>query len=126
MALSSRGARYFGPSGIRVAPGVSWDVIKDTQKRDLGRRFAKAKLKHLRHIAIDEISIAKGHRYLTVVMDLDSGAVVFVGDCKGAKALLAFWKRLRGSKAKIEAVAMDMSPARRWRHTGAGCWPTTM
>jgi transposase len=93
--------------------GVSWDVIKDIQKRDLGRRFAKPKLKHLRHIAIDEISIAKGHRYLTVVMDLDSGAVVFVGDGKGAKALLPFWKRLRGSKAKIEAVAMDMSPAYR-------------
>jgi transposase len=93
--------------------GMSWDVIKDIQKRDLGRRFAKPKLKHLRNIAIDEISIAKGHRYLTVVLDLDSGAVVFVGDGKGAKALLPFWKRLRGSKAKIEAVAMDMSPAYR-------------
>jgi transposase len=98
---------------VAVHLGVSWDVIKDIQKRDLSRRFAKPKLKHLRHIAIDEISIAKGHRYLTVVLDLDSGAVVFVGDGKGAKALLPFWKRLRGSKAKIEAVAMDMSPAYR-------------
>jgi transposase len=92
---------------------VGWDMIKDIQKRDLSRRYAKPKLKHLRHIAIDEISIAKGHRYLTVVMDLPSGAVVFVGDGKGAKALLPFWKRLRGSKAKVEAVAMDMSPAYR-------------
>jgi len=89
--------------------GVSWDAIKDIQKRDLSRRYAKPKLKHLRHIAIDEISIAKGHRYLTVVMDLESGAVVFVGDGKGADALKPFWKRLRGSKAVIEAVAMDMS-----------------
>lgn len=93
--------------------GVSWDMIKDIQKRDLSRRYAKPKLKHLRHIAIDEISIAKGHRYLTIVLDLESGAVVFVGDGKGAKALQPFWKRLRGSKAKIEAVAMDMSPAYR-------------
>jgi transposase len=93
--------------------GVSWDVIKDIQKRDLSRRFAKPKLKHLRQIAIDEIAIAKGHRYLTVVLDLESGAVVFVGDGKGAKALKPFWKRLRGSRAKIEAVAMDMSPAYR-------------
>lgn len=93
--------------------GVGWDMIKDIQKRDLSRRYAKPKLKHLRHIAVDEIAIAKGHRYLTVVLDLDSGAVVFVGDGKGAKALKPFWKRLRGSKAKIEAVAMDMSPAYR-------------
>jgi transposase len=92
---------------------VSWDTIKDIQKRDLSRRYAKPKLKHLRQIAIDEIAVAKGHRYLTVVMDLKSGAVVFVGDGKGADALEPFWKRLRPSKAKIEAVAMDMSAAYR-------------
>ena len=92
---------------------VSWDVIKDIQKRDLSRRYAKPKLKHLRRIAIDEIAVAKGHRYLTVVLDLDSGAVVFVGDGKGADALKPFWKRLRPSKAAIEAVAMDMSAAYR-------------
>jgi transposase len=92
---------------------VGWDLIKDIQKRDLSTRYAKPKLKHLRHIAIDEIAIAKGHRYLTVVMDLQSGAVVFVGDGKGADALKPFWKRLRPSGAKIEAVAMDMSAAYR-------------
>jgi transposase len=92
---------------------VGWDLVKDIQKRDLSRRYAKPKLKHLRAIAIDEIAIAKGHRYLTTVMDLESGAVVFVGDGKGADALKPFWKRLRPSGAKIEAVAMDMSAAYR-------------
>jgi transposase len=92
---------------------VGWDMIKDIQKRDLSRRFAKPKLRHLRRIAIDEIAVAKGHRYLTIVMDLESGAVVFVGDGKGADALKPFWKRLRPSKAEIEAVAMDMSAAYR-------------
>jgi transposase len=91
--------------------GVSWDIVKDIQKRDLFRRYAKPKLKDLRQIAIDEIAVAKGHRYLTVVLDLESGAVVFVGDGKGADALKPFWKRLRRCKAKIAAVAMDMSPA---------------
>ena len=91
--------------------GVSWDVIKDIQKRYLTRRFARIPLKRLRQIAIDEISIGRGHRYLTVVLDLDSGAVVFVGDGKGAASLKPFWKRLRSSGAKIRAVATDMSPA---------------
>jgi transposase len=91
--------------------GVSWDVVKDIQKRDLGRRYAKPRLKDLRRIAIDEIAVGKGHRYLTVVLDLESGAVVFVGDGKGGDALKPFWKRLRRGEAKVEAVAMDMSPA---------------
>jgi transposase len=42
---------------------------------------------------------------------LITGAVVFVGDGRGADALAPFWRRLRSSKAKIEAVAIDMSPA---------------
>ena len=92
---------------------VGWDLVKEIQKRDLSRRYAKPKLKHLRHIAIDEIAVAKGHRYLTLVLDLDSGAVVFVGDGRGADALKPFWKRLRPSGAKIKAVAMDMSAASR-------------
>jgi transposase len=90
---------------------VSWDVIKGIQERNLKRRFGKPKLKGLRQIAIDEISIGKGHKYLTVVLDLRSGAVVFVGDGKGAEALEPFWRRLKASRARIEAVAIDMSPA---------------
>jgi len=90
---------------------VGWDVVKDIEKRSLTRRFRRLKLKHLRQIAIDEIAIGRGHRYLTVVLDLVSGAVVFVGDGKGAEALEPFWKRLHSARAKIEAVAMDMSPA---------------
>lgn len=68
-------------------------------------------LKKLVLIAIDEISIGRGHRYLTVVLDLKTGAVVFVGDGKGADALKPFWKRWKMSRAKNDAVAMDMSPS---------------
>lgn len=91
--------------------GISWDVIKEIQKADLKRRFDRPKLKHLRQIAIDEISTAKGHVYLTIVLDLESGAVVHVGQGKGGDSLKEFWTRLRRSGAKIEAVAADMSPA---------------
>ena len=90
---------------------VSWDIIKDIQKRNLHRRFGRPKLKNLKEIAIDEIAIGKGHAYFTVVLDLRSGAVVYVGDGKGAAALTAFWKRLRASHAKVKAVATDMSKA---------------
>src|SRR5436190_15916932 len=90
---------------------VSWDLIQGIQKRFLQRKFGRPPLRHVKRIAIDEISIGRGHRYLTVVLDLDSGAVVFVGNGKGADALQPFWKRLRCSRARVEAVATDMSPA---------------
>jgi transposase len=90
---------------------VSWDTIKDIQARNLKRRFGQPKLHKLKEIAIDEIAIGKGHHYLTVVLNLRSGAVVFVGDGKGADALVPFWRRLRRARAKVKAVATDMSPA---------------
>jgi transposase len=93
--------------------GVGWDLVKDVQKRDRSRRFARPKLRHWKRIAIDEIVVAKGHRDMTVVRDLDSGVVVFVGDGTGADALKPFWTRLRPSGATIDAVAMAMSAAYR-------------
>jgi transposase len=90
---------------------IGWDIVKDIQRRYLLERFGEIEMGHLRQIAIDEISIGRGHRYLTVVLDLLSGAVVFVGDGKGADALSPFWALLKKAQARIEAVATDMSPA---------------
>jgi len=91
---------------------ISWHTVKEIQKRYLLRHFSCPSLKALKRIAIDEINVGHGHRYLTVVLDLHSGAVVFVGEGKGADALEPFWKRLKSSRApRIEAVAMDMSQA---------------
>lgn len=98
-------------SAVATHLGVGWDMVKEILKRDLKRRFSRPDLKAVRLLAIDEIHVGKGQRYLTVVLDLESGAVVFVGEGKGADALLPFWKRLRRRNAEIEAVAVDLSPA---------------
>ena len=97
---------------VAAIVGLGWDAVKDIQKRHLSRRYRLPRLKGVRRIAIDEISIRKGHRYLTVVLDLDSGKALFVGDGKGADALKPFWKRVsRCKQCKIQSVAIDMSPA---------------
>ena len=90
---------------------MSWNTIKEIQKSYLLKRYSRPKLTELKQIAIDEISIGNKHKYLTIVLDLISGAIVYIGDGKGADALDAFWIKLRRAKADIEAVAMDMSKA---------------
>lgn len=91
--------------------GVSWDIVKDIQKRNLRRRYAKPKLKKVRQIAIDEICIGRPYRFLTLVLDLQTGAILFVGQGKKAESLQPFWRRLRAARAKVQAVAIDMSRA---------------
>lgn len=90
---------------------LGWDTVKEIVKTDLAKRYVRPPLAEVRHLAIDEISIGHGHRYFTVVLDLDSGRVLFVGKGKGAEALLPFWRRLKRARACIRAVAIDMSAA---------------
>ena len=91
--------------------GVSWDTIRSIERTYLEKHYSKPRLKEVKRIAIDEIAVRKGHRYLTIVLDLDSGRVIHVGQGRSGQALSGFWRRLRSSRAQIEAVATDMSPA---------------
>lgn len=91
--------------------GVGWDMIKSIHKKDLKKRFSKPSLKKLKKIAIDEFYAGKKTKYYTFVLDLETGAIVYVGKGKGAEALKPFWNRLRRHKNNITAVAMDLSPA---------------
>jgi len=60
---------------------------------------------------VDENDLGKKAKYVTLVVDLDSGRVLWVGEGRGKEALEGFWERLRRSGTKIEAVACDMSGA---------------
>lgn len=90
---------------------MSWDVIKDIQKRHLRRNYSKPSLAGVRYIGIDEFSVRKGHRYMTIVVDLLSGRVLHIGQGRSGDALHNFWERVRKEGVKIEAVTTDMSPA---------------
>lgn len=103
--------RYMTIKDVAVHLGVSWDIVKDIQKQHLARHYARPSLKQVRQIAIDEINVGRGYRFLTLVLDLESGAILFVGQGKKADSLRPFWRRLRGTKTRIKAVAIDMSRA---------------
>lgn len=91
--------------------GMSWDIVKEIQKKHLQSYYGSPDIKHVKHIAIDEFAVKKGHEYMTVVVDLDTGIIIHVGEGKGMDALEGFWRRIKYNKVQIEAVAIDMSPA---------------
>ena len=91
--------------------GMSWNTVKEIVKAYLQRRYSKPDLSTLRHIGIDEFAARKGHVYKTIVVDLVTGRIVYVGEGKGADALDGFWRKLEKSGARIESVATDLSAA---------------
>jgi transposase len=89
----------------------SWDTIKNIVKARLETEVGHPRLKDLKRLSIDEIYLGKAKKYGAVVIDLGAGRIVHVAPGKGADALKKFWRLLRLSKAKIQALAMDMSAA---------------
>lgn len=90
---------------------LSWDTVKTVVQRRLESEYRKIGYRHLRHIAIDELYLGRTRKYVTLVVDLDNGRIVWVGDGKGSEALREFWRRFKQSRGRLRAVAMDMSGA---------------
>ena len=91
--------------------GVSWDTVKEIHSTYLERRYSPPSLDGVENIGIDEFAVRKGHVYKTIVVDLDSGRVLHVGEGKGADALNGFWRKVKRKGIKIKHVATDLSAA---------------
>ena len=91
---------------------IGWHTIKELEKKHLQKKFSRIQTAHVKAIGIDEIHIGKGmqnQQYLTIVRNLQSGAVIHVGEGKGISALAGALKKLKKSKLKV--VTMDMANA---------------
>lgn len=89
--------------------GLDWKTVKEIDKRALEKRFAQPDYTGLRLLAIDEISYEKRHKYLTNVLDLERGGVVWVGEGRRQATLQAFFDEIGPEVTKgIEAIAIDM------------------
>jgi transposase len=90
---------------------LSWDTVKAIVQKHLQRDYGHPSLKARKYLAVDEIYVGKRKKFYTLVLDLETGRIVWVGHGRGQAALGKFWRRLQLSQAKIQAVAMDMSGA---------------
>ena len=98
-----------GVSGAADMLGISWDEGWRLMERAVARGQARKEEKALRRIGVDEKAAAKGHKYLTLVCDLDEGTVEYVSEDRKQQSLEAYYDGLTPMHREgIEAVAMDM------------------
>ena len=87
----------------RTVGGICERVLAEAERADPGR------LDGLRRIGIDEISYRKGQRYLTVVVDHDTGRLVWAAPGANADVLDGFFALLGAKRcARIELISADM------------------
>jgi len=89
--------------------GLSWDRSWNALARAVDRGQARKIHRVPERIGVDEKSIAKGHKYESLVYDIDEGTVEFVCDDRGQESLEAYYRKFSSEElAKVKAVAMDM------------------
>lgn len=100
--------RFMTIEDVACHLGMSWDTVKEIHQWALRRKFGKRRVRHLQYLGVDEIAVRKGHRYMTIVLDLLSGAIVWAAEDRSEEALEPFLRKLKRGGARIKAIAMDM------------------
>ena len=92
--------------------GIDWRTVGRIVERVVNRRKDPVDFTNLRTISVDEISYRKGHRYLTLVVDIEKGRVIWGKEGKSSETLKSFFEEVGDEVcAKIEHCAIDMGAA---------------
>ena len=108
--LSARTSR----TAVSQLMRVGWSTVTRIIERVCAERARTTPFPAVRRIAVDEVSWRRGHRYITVVVDHDTGRLLFAHPGRDAAALDAFFEALGPEAcAAIELVSVDAAP--QWR-----------
>ena len=96
-------------SGVQRLSGITWDQAWAVVERAVTRGQERKEHKLPTHLGVDEKSFAKGHKYETLVYDIDNGTVEYVADHREQESLEGYFKEFTPEeRGAVEAVAMDM------------------
>lgn len=103
---------------INLITGVHWNTIRNIHKKEIDEKLLKRKtyLKFInykpKNIAIDEFAILKGHKYATIVLDLDLGEAIWIGKGRSKECFKEFFtKENIEYLSEVKAASMDMNVA---------------
>ncbi len=88
---------------------VGWATVGRIVTRVVADQLDERRLSGLVAIGCDEISYRRGQRYLTSVVDHESGAIVWCAAGRNAATLQRFFDELGDRRESIRAVSIDMA-----------------
>lgn len=91
--------------------GVSWSLVKSIHKAYLQKEYQNFDLKSIQYIGVDEFSIRKGHIYMTIFINLETGEIIHAVEGKSMENITPFILQLKEKAIQLKAIAMDMNAA---------------
>ena len=102
-------------ANVKKAAGIlriTWDEAWHLMERAVIRGRAAKGTEMPRQMGVDEKAIAKGHRYMTLVCDLEEATVEYIGEGRKEESLSAYFDVFpKENREKVEAISLDMWPA---------------
>jgi transposase len=89
---------------------IGWETVGKILARVVAEKLPAGRLDGLALIGVDEVSYGADHKFLTSVVNHETGGIVWATEGRSAASLQAFFDQLSDEqKAKIRAVSIDMS-----------------
>ena len=107
----ARWAKRLSWKGVADIFETSWDTVFRAVKFVVDHGLAHRNLDGVTEIGVDEIAVFKGHKYLTLVYQLNAGArkLLWCGPERRTKTLLRFfWEFGKERSAQLKFVCSDM------------------
>ena len=94
---------------VATRMAIDWRTVKDAEVRYIRGLLRKRNLDGITRIGIDEVSYKKGHKYLTLVTDLDGRRVIYATHDNNGRAISRFLTWLGPRRCRrIKVVVTDM------------------
>jgi transposase len=91
--------------------GLTWDEAWHIMERAVVRGRGAKPDGMPSMIGVDEKAIAKGHRYMTLVCDLEQATIEYIGDERRESSLRAYFAAFEPqAREALEAISLDMWP----------------
>jgi transposase len=107
----ARWAKRMTWTDVARAFRTSWDTVFRAVETAVEWGLAHRNLSNIRSIGVDEISLRRGHRYVTLVYQIDAGLrrLLWIGEHREVKTLLRFFRWLGPKgRARLQFVCSDM------------------
>jgi transposase len=91
--------------------GVAWGTIKNIHKAHLQKEYKNPNFELVQYIGVDEFSIRKGHEYMTIFINLETGEIIHAIEGRSMECVTPFLLQLKEKAMQLKAIAMDMNAA---------------
>ena len=104
-------ARRMSWKEVATSFSVSWDHVYNSVKHAVSWGLSRRELDGIESIGVDEVQWKKGHKYQTIVYQIDAGCkrLLWIGPDRTAKTLLRFFRFLGKQRSQtLQFVCSDM------------------